>query len=60
VTAMESTDLIVEMERYLAVVEVFRAEGCDLQWCSDPTATAAREPTEPAACPSPPTWLERG
>ena len=59
VTAVEATNLISEMERYLAVVEAFRAEGCDLQWRTDSTVPPAREANEPP-CPTPHAWLERG
>jgi len=31
------TSLIAEIERYLAAVELFRAEGCDPHWASEPS-----------------------
>ena len=30
------TSLLEEIERYLAAVEAFRAEGCSLEWIDDP------------------------
>jgi len=32
------TDLIAEVERYLATVELFRAEGCEPHWRREPRA----------------------
>ena len=29
------TSLLEEIERYLAAVELFRAEGCSLEWADD-------------------------
>lgn len=37
VVVIESSILISEVERYLGVVEYFRAEGCELQWTAEPT-----------------------
>jgi hypothetical protein len=36
----EQTSLIAEVERYLAVVELFRAEGCNPDWAAEPSPPA--------------------
>jgi hypothetical protein len=33
--AGENTSLIAEVQRYLAVVEIFRAEGCHPHWSAE-------------------------
>jgi hypothetical protein len=54
----ERTNLIAEVQRYLAVVESFRAEGCRLVWFSEsPPDEQTGEATTPVATRA---WLERG
>jgi hypothetical protein len=51
------TSLIAEIERYLAAVEVFRAEGCRLVWREEEAAPS--RPAQEPRCREL-TWLERG
>lgn len=37
-------DIVCEAERYLALVDVFRAEGCEPRWRSQAAALATARP----------------
>ena len=45
--------LILEIERYLSVVEIFRGEGCEPRWAPEdvPQFTVASDLREPAPGP---------
>jgi hypothetical protein len=38
-------DIVCEAERYLALVDVFRAEGCEPRWRSQTAALRAARPS---------------
>jgi hypothetical protein len=38
-------DIVCEAERYLALVDVFRAEGCEPRWRSQAAALATARPS---------------
>ena len=43
----DAATLREEVERYLAAVDAFRAEGCELDWRPEPTARLRRRPSHP-------------
>jgi hypothetical protein len=57
-TTFETTNLIAEVQRYLAAVEMFRAEGCDPRW--SPELVLHADESEAAAPGIHRSWLERG
>jgi hypothetical protein len=54
-TGFASSSLIAEVQRYLAAVELFRAEGCHPQW----VAELPPQPDEVRARLGTPATLER-
>jgi hypothetical protein len=45
----QKSRLIAEVELYLAVVEVFRGEGCDPHWSAEPETPVRAVEAPPAA-----------
>jgi hypothetical protein len=60
-TGFEGANLIAEVQRYLAAVEIFRAEGCHPHWSSELLPPIGDEVAVEAGSPGiRRTWLERG
>ena len=55
-TQVDTDELVAEIERYLAAVETFRAEGCEPAWADDEALTGSWRlewPAPAAVAPTP-------